>query len=152
LFDIGYLSHARTFPDGDHSQPNGFAFGVARTPEQKVDIPYTRQDQCVGPLSLSRAGMKSGLMRGRSPAAGLLQTGQGLPAPPHMHERATGTQSASISGWFSQTQPVSSQSWQRGDVMPLSSRQGSDRQRAPSSYSLALVPVMQALNRHEMEW
>jgi hypothetical protein len=38
---IGYLSHARTFPDGNHSQPDGFAFGVTGPPEQKVGGPYT---------------------------------------------------------------------------------------------------------------
>jgi hypothetical protein len=55
------ISHTRTFPDGDQSQPDGFAFGVTCTPEQKVDGPYTRQDHCIGPFSLglSHAGKDS---------------------------------------------------------------------------------------------
>jgi hypothetical protein len=57
---IDHLTHS-DFPDGDQSQPDGFAFGVTCTPEQKVDGPYTRQDHCIGPFSLglSHAGKDS---------------------------------------------------------------------------------------------
>jgi hypothetical protein len=71
--------------------------------------------QWICPLSLSNCATKSAGMRGRSPGAGLLQIGQGIPAPQlHTSHRLLPPQSEGRLGWFSHTQPVSSQVWQRG--------------------------------------
>jgi hypothetical protein len=74
--------------------------------------------QCRQP-SLSTSTRKPSGMRGTSPSPAALQAGQGAPAPPQLQARGP---SQGRSGWFSQTQPRSSQLTHVVAVAPAAAR------------------------------